>query len=209
MFRFKSTNIPYHFQVRILENKEFRSIKSEIRVLGVDDGKFVPHTFGRVLVVGAVIRGNYGLDGVMHTDIALDGFDAAEQIAEMINNSSHCRQLRLVMLNGITFGGFNVVDIKELNIATRIPVIALMRNKPDLEAIRNALNNLPKSDERWKMILSAGPIIDVDSGDKKLYMEIAGISKVDARKIVVLTATRSLIPEPLRVAHLIASGITS
>ena len=184
-------------------------IKSEIRVLGVDDGKFVPHTEGAVLVVGVVFRGGGWIEGVMHTRIAIDGFDATEQIASMINNSPHCKQLRLVMLNGITFGGFNVVDIKELNIATRIPVIALMRNKPDLEAIRNALNNLPKSDERWKMILSAGPIIDVDSGDKKLYMEIAGISKVDARKIVVLTATRSLIPEPLRVAHLIASGITS
>jgi endonuclease V-like protein UPF0215 family len=40
-------------------------------------------------------------------------------------------------------------------------------------------------------------------------MEKAGISETDARKIVELTATRSIIPEPLRVAHLIASGITT
>jgi len=192
-----------------LEIKKFRAIKSEIRVLGVDDGKFLAHSQGRVLVVGAVLRGGCWLDGIMHTSIAIDGCDATEQITLMINNSSHSNQVRLVMLNGITFGGFNVVDINKLNLATNLSVIALMRNKPNLEAIREALNNLPQRDERWKMIRAAGTILEVNSKGKKIYMEIAGISEADARKIVELTSTRSLIPEPLRVAHLIASGITS
>ncbi len=191
-----------------MEAKKFRAIKSEIRVLGVDDGKFIPHTQGSALVVGVVLRGGCWLDGIMHTSIAIDGFDATEQITLMINSSSHCKQLRLVMLNGITFGGFNVVDINKLNLATSLPVIALMRRKPDLEAIRDALNNLPKSDERWKMILAAGTILEVNCKGKKIYLEKAGISEADARNIILLTATRSLIPEPLRVAHLIASGIT-
>jgi len=39
-------------------------------------------------------------------------------------------------------------------------------------------------------------------------MELAGISLADAEKIVELTSTMSSFPEPLRVAHLIASGIT-
>ena len=108
-----------------MEVKGFRAIKSEIRVLGVDDGKFVPHTEGDVIVVGVVFRGGCCIDGVMHTNIAIDGFDATEQIASMINGSPHCKQLRLVMLNGITFAGFNVVDIKKLNLATKLPVIAL------------------------------------------------------------------------------------
>jgi uncharacterized protein len=192
-----------------LEAKEFRAIKSEIRVLGVDDGKFVPHTHGSALIVGVVLRGGCWLDGVIHTSIAIDGLDATEQIALMINNSSHCKQLRLVMLNGITFGGFNVVEINKLSLATRLPVVALMRKKPDLDAIRNALNNLSKSEERWKMILAAGTLLEVNCRGKKIYFEKAGISEADARKIVELTATRSLIPEPLRVAHLIASGVTT
>jgi hypothetical protein len=40
-------------------------------------------------------------------------------------------------------------------------------------------------------------------------MEIAGICEEDARKIVQLTSTRSNVPEALRVAHLIASGISA
>jgi hypothetical protein len=191
-----------------LDPKEFRVIKSEIRILGVDDGKFVPRTEGAVIVVGVVFRGGCSIDGVMHTHIAIDGFDATQQIASMINGSPHCKQLRLVMLNGITFAGFNVVDIKKLNSATELPVIALTRDKPDLEAVRKALNNLPKSEERWNMILEAGKIHEITCKGKKLYMEIVGISLSDAEEIVGLTATRSSFPEPLRIAHLIASGIT-
>ena len=192
-----------------MEAKAFRVIKSEIRMLGVDDGKFVPHTQGSALIVGVVLRGSCWLEGVMHTNIAIDGFDATERLTLMINSSSHCKQLRLVMLNGITFGGFNVVDINKLSLAINLPIIAFMRNKPDLEAIRKALNNLPRSDERWKMILAAGTLLEVNCRGKKIYMEKAGISETDARKIVELTATRSIIPEPLRVAHLIASGTTT
>ena len=189
-----------------MEANAFRVIKSEIRVLGVDDGKFAPHTEGVVNVVGVVFRGGLWLDGVMHTTIAIDGFDATEQIASMINNSPHCKQLRIVMLNGITFGGFNIVDLKKLNSATKLPVIALTRNKPDLEAVRKALSNLSKPGERWNMILAAGEIHEVLCRGKKIYMELAGLSESDAREIVVLASTRSSFPEPLRVAHLIASG---
>jgi hypothetical protein len=191
-----------------LEPKSFRKIKSEIRILGVDDGKFVPHTQGAVIVVGVVFRGGCSIDGVMHTHVAIDGFDATEQLASMIKSSPHCKQLRLVMLNGITFAGFNVVDIKRLNLATELPVIAVTRDKPDLEAVRKALNNLPKSEERWKMILAAGDIHEVRCMGKKIYLELAGISLADAQEIVELTSTSSRFPEPLRVAHLIASGIT-
>jgi endonuclease V-like protein UPF0215 family len=192
-----------------LTAKEFRVIKPEIRVLGIDDGKFVPHTEGSVIVVGVVFRGGCWLDGVMHTNIAIDGFDGTERIASMINGSPHCKQLRLVMLYGITFAGFNVVDIKRLNLETGLPVVALTLEKPDLEAVRRALDNLPESEERWKMILAAGKIHEVRCRGKKIYMELAGISESDAREIVKLTSTRSSYPEPLRVAHLIASGISS
>jgi len=194
--------------VKVLEPKEFRVIKSEIRIIGVDDGKFVPHTQGDVIVVGVVFRGGCSIDGVMHTHVAIDGFDATEKLISMITSSPHCKQLRLVMLNGITFAGFNVVDIKKLNLATKLPVIALTRHKPDLEAVRKALNNMPKSEERWKMILAAGDIHEVSCLGKKVYLELAGISLADAQKVVELTSTSSRFPEPLRVAHLIASGIT-
>ena len=191
--------------------KKFRAVKPEIRVLGVDDGVFTPHVKGLVPVVGVVFRGGYWLDGVMHTKIRVDGFDATRKIASMILNSSHYKQLRIIMLNGITFAGFNVVDIKKLNKKTRLPVIAVTRERPNFAEIRAALKNLPKSEERWEAILSAGEILEAYTRSKseKVYIQIFGILEEDAKRVLQITSTRSNIPEALRVAHLIASGIST
>jgi endonuclease V-like protein UPF0215 family len=176
----------------------------------VDDGKFVPHSKSQVPIVGIVFRGGYWLEGVMSTLIVVDGFDATENIAKMIANSQHQRQLRVIMLSGITFGGFNVVDIKALSFQTGLPVIAVTDRKPNLDEVYAALKHLPRSQERWAAVLNAGNIFSVTSRDgrRKIYVEIAGISKPLAEQVLRLTSTRSKIPEPLRVAHLVASGIS-
>jgi endonuclease V-like protein UPF0215 family len=186
-------------------------VKPEIRVLGVDDGVFTPHVEAWVPVIGVVFRGGYWFDGIMHTKIAVDGFDATEKIASMITNSPHYRQLRVIMLNGITFGGFNVVDIKALNAKTGLPVVAVTREKPNLTEIHKALKHLPKSEERWSAVLNAGELVEVATrhGKERVYVHAAGISAEDARRVLRLTSTRSNVPEALRVAHLIASGLSS
>lgn len=190
--------------------KKFRSIKPEIRVLGVDDGVFIPHNKGYADVVGVVFRGGYWLDGAMRTEVEVDGLDATEKIASMIIASPHYQQLRVIMLNGITFAGFNIVDIKELYNKTKLPIIAVTRDKPDMEEIKKALENLPEKERRWQAILNAGELLTVQTreGEEPVYMQIAGITRSDAEKIVKMTSTRSNIPEPLRVAHIVASGLT-
>jgi len=191
--------------------KRFRVIKPEIRVLGIDDGSFVPHVKGLATIVGVVFRGGYWLDGVLTTKVEVDGLDATEKIASMIVNSPHHKQLRVIMTNGVTFAGFNVLDIRRLSEETRLPVLAITREKPDFAEIRAALRNLPNGKERWRVIRGTGEPIGVQTRNKgeKVYMQFAGLCEEDARKILLLTSTRSNIPEALRVAHLIASGISA
>jgi len=193
-----------------LAPKRFRCIKREIRVLGVDDGIFVPHTIGTVDVVGVVYRGGYWLDGVMRTEVTVDGMDATEKIADMIRKAPHYKELRVVMLNGITLAGFNVVDINRLFKMVNLPVIAVARAKPDLEKIKKALENLTEGEKRWQTVESAGKIIEIQTRKtgETVYMQTAGISREDAEKILKTTSTRSSVPEALRVAHIIASGLT-
>ena len=184
-------------------------IKPEIRVLGVDDGRFAPHSENQVLVIGVVFRAGNWLEGVMSTHVEVDGVDATSKLVNMIKASRHHRQLRVIMLNGITLGGLNVVDIKALQLATGKSVIAVTNRKPDLDRVHSALKNLPKSEERWNAILNAGEIFPVVSRRDRqcVYVEVAGLTRETAAEILRLTATRSKIPEPLRVAHLVASGI--
>ncbi len=194
----------------ILSSRRFRSIKPEIRVLGVDDGAFAPRSGGFAPIVGVVFRGGYWLDGLMLTRAEVDGLDAGSKIASMILGSPHHRQLRVIMLDGIAFAGFNIVDIKELSEATSLPVITVTRERPNLVNIRDALHNLPDYEERWKATLNAGELIEVHTGSRggKAYMQVARISVEDAERILQLTSTRSAFPEALRVAHMIASGIS-
>ena len=193
-----------------MSSEKFRVIKREIRIVGVDDGVFVPHSKGLADVIGVVFRGGYWLDGVMKTEITIDGMDATEKIGGMISASPHYAQIRVIMLDGVTFAGFNVVDISELSALTRLPVIAVTRDEPDFEDIRKALTHLPEGPERWRILENESTLLRVRSrkGEEPIYMQVAGVSKEDAEKIVKEASTRSNVPEPLRVAHLIASGLS-
>lgn len=191
------------------EATRIREIKPEIRVLGIDDGPFTPHSKETADIVGVVFRGGCSLDGFMHTWVQVDGMDATEKIACMIARSSHYAQLRVVMLNGVTMAGFNVVDIKELHERVKLPIIAVTRDKPDFENIKKALQHLPEAEKRWKSIEEAGKMIAVCTREEEtpIYVHIAGISVETAKRILRSTSTRSNIPEALRVAHIIASGL--
>lgn len=181
-------------------------IKREIRILGIDDSALLSQ---EVMIVGTVFRGGDWMDGVLRADITKDGLDATDVICNMIIRSKHYGQIRAVMLDGITYAGFNVVDIQEIYLRTGIPVIVVMRSKPDFGKIKSALKYFPDGEERWTIIERAGKIeeIVVDQKKNPIFIQRAGISLESVNKIIRLTSIRSNIPEPLRVAHLISTGI--
>lgn len=188
---------------------KFWQIKPEIRILGVDDGPFEPRSKGEVPLVGAVFRGGRWLEGVLKTHIEQDGTDATERLIEMVNRSRHRGQLRVLMVDGATFAGFNVLDAKEVFRKTGLPVIVISRELPDMADIRKALKHLPGWRDRWKILRGLGKIYPVrtKSHGAPIYMQLIGIKRTDAESMVKISSTRSLVPEPLRVAHLIATAI--
>jgi hypothetical protein len=185
-----------------------RTIKKEIRIVGFDDAPFIPRTKGKVPVIGVVFRGGDFLDGVLKTEVSIDGMDSTRVLTKTINNSKHKEQLRVIMMNGITFGGFNTVDISKLYEKTGLPVIVVNRKRPNLKRIRTALQNFEDFEERWKCVERAGKIHKVKiEKNKNIYFQFKGLKRDEVEKIIRLSCTRSLIPEPLRVAHLIASAL--
>jgi len=190
------------------EKKKFRIIKQEIRILGIDDSPFPSHTTDKVMLVGTIFRAGNWLDGVLSTYIYGDGTDATEKIAVMVKNSRNLGQLGVIMLDGITFGGFNLVNIRLIFESTGVPVIVIMRRIPNFERIKKALKRFDDWENRWANVLEAGEVYRVDNPEP-IYIQIYGIEKEDAEDIVRLSTTRSAIPEPLRVAHIIAAGIVT
>ncbi|HKZ45291.1 MAG TPA: DUF99 family protein [archaeon] len=181
-------------------------LKPEIRILGFDDGAFVPRSKASVPVIGVIFRGGNFLDGALKTDVVIDGMDATEKIIKLINSTRHKQQLKVMMFDGITLGGFNIVDIKKIHQETGLPVIVVNRKRPNLKNVKNALKNFDDFKERWKIILSAGKIRACRVRNKNVYYQSVGLTHDETKEIIALSSTRSFIPEPLRIAHIIATA---
>lgn len=183
-------------------------IKPQIRVLGIDDSALKTPYLNtvNVTIIGTFFRGGGQLDGVLCSEITKDGMDATEIIIRMIKNSKYYTQIRVIMLDGVTYAGFNPVDIKILYDETNIPVIVFMRSCPDFEKIKLALEHLPETEKRWDIIQRAGRIYKI-AQENPVFIQLCGIDKESAVEIVRRTSTHGNIPEPLRAAHLIATGV--
>jgi hypothetical protein len=178
-------------------------IKPQIRILGIDDSALIND---KVTIIGAFFRGGGQLDGILRSEITKDGMDATGIIIRMIKKSKYYSQIRVIMLDGVTYAGFNPIDLKNLYDETNIPVIVFMRSCPDFEKIRLALEHLPETEKRWDIIRRAGRIYKI-AQENPVFIQLCGIDKDSAVGIVRMTSTHSNIPEPLRVAHLIATGV--
>ena len=178
-------------------------LKKEMRVIGIDDSPFNKFKKGKVLVVGTIFRGGSFLDGVLSTKVQVDGNDSTKKITDMITKCKFKPQLQCIFLDGIAVAGFNVIDVEELNKKTKLPVIVIIRRKPNIEKIKKTLVRIGKKN-KIKLIEKAGSVVPVG----EIYIQLAGLSIEKAKEILKIVCTRSLIPEPIRIAHLIASGIT-
>ncbi len=178
-------------------------VKKEIRVVGIDDSPFNKFNDSKVLVVGVVMRGGSWVDGILSTKVNVDGNDSTKKIADMINKSKFKPQLQCIFLDGIAVAGFNVIDVKELSKKTKLPVIVVIRRMPDIKTIKETLIKINQK-QKIKLIEKAGEVMKLDN----IFVQLTGINLEQARKILKIVCTRSLIPEPLRLAHLIASGVT-
>ncbi len=177
-------------------------VKTEARILGIDDSPFDKFRDKKTLVIGTFFRGGSSLDGVMTTTAAVDGSDATAKIIKMVKKSKFFPQLQAIMLNGIAVGGFNVIDIRQLHEKTKIPVVVVMRNYPEVGRIKSTLAKIGMK-SKVKLIEKAGRIYKVGN----VHVQLGGCSLQTARELLKISCTRSHIPEPIRVAHLMAAGI--
>ena len=174
-------------------------------VVGFDDAPFERSHSGDVLVVGAVFAGNR-LDGVISTKVRRDGANAAQRLIDCLTGSKYFDQLQAILLQGIAFAGFNVVDLQRLHEATGLPVLVVARYRPDLQAIRKALlEKVPGGARKWRLIEAAGPMEPMAG----LYVQRCGITPGNAARLLASLQQNSQLPEPLRVAHMIAGGVTT
>jgi len=171
-------------------------MKPGSRILGIDDAPFT-RADRSVLTVGVVLRGKT-VEGVLSTRIVRDGSDATQRIIAMVRRSRFGTQIKAIMLNSVTLAGFNIVDIGALSAALGVPVITITRRRPRKHAVRRALAHLPAAARKLAFIEKAGPAFK-ESG---FWVQCAGATRETVRSVL-----RACGIEPIRLAHIIASGV--
>jgi endonuclease V-like protein UPF0215 family len=202
-----------------------------VNVIGFDDGPFSRDHRGRVLLVGAVCSGTR-LDGVVSGRVQRDGSDSTRRIVELVEQSQFGGHVQAILLQGIAVGGFNVVDIHGLSETLGVGVLVVTRRRPDMATVHRALfsDHPPRrprvrgAARKWRLIEAAGELellgpsrrslrrraaTGQPAAGQRLWIQRAGLSLEQARALVVATTLHGNVPEPLRLAHLIAGGIVA
>jgi endonuclease V-like protein UPF0215 family len=173
-------------------------------VIGFDDAPFERDHTGEVLLVG-VVCSRTRLDGIVSGHVMRDGHDATERMIEVLRASQFAKHVRACLLQGIAVAGFNVVDVHALHEALGIPVLVVARRKPDLEAMKTYLvHNVADWEAKWRLVEAAKPMEPL----RDVWVQRVGLDRESAAQLLAATTLHGNLPEALRMAHLIARGLT-
>jgi uncharacterized protein len=173
-----------------------------LRAIGFDDAPFPRGRRGPVGVAGVVCAGTR-FEGLVWGRVRQDGWDATAALVGLLAGGKFLPQLHLVLLDGIAFGGFNVVDLPALAGALARPCVAVMRRAPDLAAMEAAICRLPRADRRIAVLRRAGPIHRLGG----FVFQVQGAAPEPTASALARLTDRGRVPEPLRLAHLVGAAI--
>ncbi|MCA9641305.1 MAG: DUF99 family protein [Polyangiaceae bacterium] len=178
-----------------------------MNLLGIDDCPFPRDVAGArfrgdVRFVGTVFAGTR-LDGVLVGKVRRDGRNSTARIAQLLNDSHYRGHVGGILLQGIALAGFNVVDVHGLHQLTGLPVMVVARRQPRMAQIRAALRKLPGGERKWELIDAAGPMEPL----RGVFVQRVGLGRSLAAQWLQRSTLHGSLPEPLRVAHLIAGAL--
>lgn len=109
------------------------------------------------------------------------------------------QDIAAVFLDGISFNGFNIANIRAISREIDKPVIAVTSNQPDKEAVRNGLE-------------TAG--LETDIVDElpdwhrfgNIFIQFSGCNRKQSEKFTEKATLQGNIPEAVRAADLIGNA---
>ncbi|MEM0329546.1 MAG: DUF99 family protein [Nitrososphaerota archaeon] len=180
--------------------------KKGVRALGVAES-FRKGIGGRAVLAGVVMRGDFVIDGVVFGECTVGGMDATDGILEMYRSLGR-EDVMLIMLNGCIISWFNVIDLQRLHEETGLPVISVTYN-PSAGIREYFIKYFPEDwGKRVEVYERNGPRVEMTNRNGfKIYFRSMGLDPDDAAKIIDRYTVFGRVPEPLRVARLLAHSL--
>ena len=192
-----------------------------LKALGFDDGYF-PYKFKGMrgkTVVSCVLTLNtrpgqvtpYTVHSMkVYVDQPEVTIEAYETCSKCLKEAEGIESKAILLLDGITYAGFSVLNVDKLYSLLKIPIITIFLYDLELDKIKSALR---KHFEDWSFrykiistVYSSSERIETPKEMLRIYAK--GLTLREAINIVISTQVHSRTPEPLRIAHLSASAIS-
>ena len=177
-------------------------LKRVIRVIGFDDAPFERSAGSSVPVAGVVCAGTR-FEGMVWGEVKKDGIEATETICNLLIGGKFLSQLHIVLLDGIAFGGFNVIDLPTLASVLQLPCVAVMRRLPNMAAVEEAICRLPHPEQRLNLLHRAGTI----HAYPPFFFQVCGGDPLVIAAVLQRLTDCGKVPEALRLAHLIGAAV--
>jgi len=181
-----------------------------LEVVGVDEGYFPPEFKYRRLktIIAAVLCDDVKPLNVVISEVIVDFDDVTSRIANLVQRLGG--NPKLILLDGVTYAGFNVVDPKRLNVITKLPVVVVFKHELNLIKIKEALfKHFSDWTSRYSLIDSVyGKSQVTYTPWRPIRISCYGINCSEVVDYIIKLQVTSPIPEPLRLADMIASGLT-
>jgi len=180
--------------------------KKGIRALGIAES-FMKGRSKTSILAGVVMRADLVVDGVSLAEATVGGMDATQKIAGLYN-SMHRDDINLLLLNGCVVSWYNVIDLEQLAQKVGLPIICLTYDE-SVGLEKYFEENFPKDwKERVEVYHKNGPrkLLKLKNGND-VYARAMNVNDFDVLKVLNKFSLEGGVPEPLRVAQLVARSL--
>ncbi len=180
--------------------------KKGYRVLGIAESFVKSRKFS--VICGVVYRRDNIIDGIQCSRINVGGLDATEGILRIYKKLNRS-DINVIVTNGCIISWFNIIDIGKIYDTLKIPIICVTYedSKGIAEYIRRYF---PKDyDVRIRMYKKLGDRkkVYIKNIRKYVYVRYLGLTLEDVRVLLNAMIRFGIVPEPLRIANLVARAV--
>lgn len=173
--------------------------KKFVRVLGLDDGSFSRSKDLWAPLIGVVYRLDGLIEKIYRRRIQVDGTDVSDSIIDIIRE--YGGKLAITVSEGVTFGGFNIPDIKYIFENTGVPYISYLKRRPSMSSIEDAMKKYGLHDNF--NLLRKLNLRECHFEGVTIYLNVCGLNESEAFKLLLKTIHTGRKSEPVRIADMI------
>lgn len=172
-------------------------------VVGCDDGRVEKLGAGFTVYACIAFEGIRPIGAHMGL-VRVDGLEASSLISYSVLASSAGRA-EVLFLDSLTMAGFNVVSPATIEELAGAATIVTYKYRPSYERLHRAFKRLQQPELRARILRLVDRAFEAETPHGRLYVLHWGISRERALEIIREYQVHSRIPEPIRIAHEVAS----